>query len=153
MPDKWTTIAIPAIGPITPFQPDLMLLLTDGSVLLHNGYVTSVDQASHWARLTPDAHGHYATGTWSGPFDMGTARQWFASGVTRKGHVFVIGGEASSAGRDTPTGEIFHPLTNTLDRAQQTTRLRFYLRRLQRYRSRRRQSADGWTRQHRRDTP
>ena len=116
MPAKWTVIPVPAIGPVSPFRPDLMILLTDGSLLLHNGFVSSVGEASHWARLTPDAHGRYETGTWSGPFDMGIARQWFASGVTRSGHVFVIGGEHSNdpiSPNDTPTGEIFDPTTNT----------------------------------------
>ena len=116
MPAKWTVIPVPAIGPVSPFRPDLMILLTDGSLLLHNGFVSSVGEASHWARLTPDAHGRYETGTWSGPFNMAIARQWFASGVTRSGHVFVIGGEHSNdpiSPNDTPTGEIFDPVTNT----------------------------------------
>ena len=116
MPAKWTSITVPAIGPVTPFRPDLIVLLTDGSLLIHNGFVTTVDEARHWARLTPDAQGRYETGTWTGPFDMGFARQWFASGVTKKGHVFVIGGEHSNdpaSPNDSATGEIFDPLTNT----------------------------------------
>ena len=44
---------------------------------------------------------------------MVNTRQFFASGVLRDGHVFVIGGEDSDAGDDTPLGEIFDPLTNT----------------------------------------
>lgn len=47
---------------------------------------------------------------------MRYARQWFASGVLPDGRVFCIGGEHSNdpaSPTDTPTGEIFDPLTNS----------------------------------------
>jgi Galactose oxidase, central domain len=44
---------------------------------------------------------------------MSNSRQYFASGVLRNGLVFAIGGEDSSAGPDTPLGEIFDPQSNT----------------------------------------
>jgi Kelch motif len=43
---------------------------------------------------------------------MATAREFFSSAVLRDGRFYVIGGEDSSAGGDTPLGEIFDPLTN-----------------------------------------
>jgi hypothetical protein len=111
MTGTWTTFSVPNSSTGT-FTADIMLLLTDGSVLVHNGYTTALANASQWLRLTPDHSGKYETGSWSSELDMNFARQWFASGVLRDGRVFVIGGEDSTAGSDTPTGEIFDPLTN-----------------------------------------
>jgi hypothetical protein len=92
-----------------------MLLLTDGSVPVHNGYVTTVDIAKQWLRLSPDSAGHYDTGEWSGELNMTFGRQWFASGVLDDGRLFVIGGEDCSDplnSQDAPTGELFDPMTN-----------------------------------------
>jgi hypothetical protein len=83
-----------------------MLLLTDGSVLLHNAY------GKEWLRLTPDSNGRYETGAWSAELDMINTREYFASGVLSDGRIFAIGGEDSDAGPDTPLGEIFDPQTN-----------------------------------------
>ncbi len=93
--------------PPAPLNAESMILLTDGSLLVHNAY------AADWRRLTPDVHGNYSTGTWSAPIVMSNSRQYFSSGVLRNGLVFVIGGEDSSAGSDTPLGEIFDPQNNT----------------------------------------
>ena len=41
------------------FNAESMILLTDGSILVHDAY------AADWRRLTPDAQGNYTTGTWS----------------------------------------------------------------------------------------
>jgi len=115
MAGSWTTFTIPDTSTGT-FTADIMLLLTDGSVLVHNGYTSVVANASQWLRLTPDQHGRYETGTWSGELNMQYARQWFASGVLRDGRVFVIGGEDSTdpaAPSDAWSGETFDPQTNT----------------------------------------
>ncbi len=113
MANKWKSIT----GVPSGLTPDTMLLLTDGTVMVHNtlqqptsGPVTA---GWEWYRLTPDNTGNYDTGAWSGPFKMATARQFFASGLLKDGRLFVVGGEYSSAGNDTPLGEIFDPLTNT----------------------------------------
>jgi hypothetical protein len=114
MPGTWTTFDAPNTSSGA-FAADLMILLTDGSLLIHNGFVTSVDTANQWLRLTPDQHGKYETGTWSAEIDMKTARQWFASGVLKDGRVFAIGGEHTndpSSPEDSPLGEIFDPQTN-----------------------------------------
>ncbi len=89
------------------FNAESMILLTDGSILVHDAY------AADWRRLTPDAQGNYTTGSWSATIAMSNSRQFFASGVLRDGEVFAIGGEDSNAGSDTSLGEIFDPLSNT----------------------------------------
>ena len=91
------------------FTPDTMLLMTDGTVLVHDA------GGKDWYRLKPDGAGSYDTAgvAWSGPFTMANTRQFYASGVLADGRVFVVGGEYSDAGGDTPLGEMFDPLTNT----------------------------------------
>ena len=105
------------------FLPDTMLLLTDGSVLVHHAF------GKEWYRLTPDDQGQYDTkdpSRWSGPFPMKNSRQFFASGILPDGGVFVIGGEDSDdfvsirpdgfVGTDggfTPLGELFNPGDNS----------------------------------------
>jgi hypothetical protein len=116
MAGSWTSFSVPDTSTGT-FIADVMILLTDGSVLVHNS-LTSTDppQGSQWLRLTPDQNGKYETGSWSSELDMKFGRQWFASGVLSDGRVFVIGGEDCSDPMnqtDTPTGEIFDPQTNT----------------------------------------
>lgn len=109
MANQWTSFSnLPS--PADGFSPDTMLLLTDGSVLVHHA------GGREWFRLTPDVHGKYEAGTWSAALPMANTRQFFASGVLRDGRVYAIGGEDSDAGDDTPLGEIFDPLTNTWSR-------------------------------------
>jgi hypothetical protein len=93
------------------FTPGLMLLLTDGSVLIHDA--GDGHGNNNWIRLTPDSTGHYPTGTWSSLLPMANSRQYFSSAVLRDGRVYVMGGEDSNAGADTPLGEIFDPQTST----------------------------------------
>jgi hypothetical protein len=61
------------------FTADIMIMLTDGSVLINNGYITALGNANQWLRLTPSHHGRYETGSWSSQLDMKFARQWFTS--------------------------------------------------------------------------
>jgi hypothetical protein len=95
---------------------DTTLLLTDGSVLVHNADFPGSPGTggTDWYRLTPDANGAYDTGTWSGALNMATGRQFFASGVLKDGCVFVVGGEYSNlfAQDQNTLGEIFDPATN-----------------------------------------
>jgi Galactose oxidase, central domain len=92
-----------------------MILLTDGSLLIHNAYVSSIETAKQWLRLIPDQNGKYQTGSWSAEIDMKNARQWFASGVLKEGRVYTIGGEYSDDplhSTDSPLGETFDLQTN-----------------------------------------
>jgi hypothetical protein len=115
MSGSWTTFNVPNTSTGV-FNADLMILLTDGSVLCHNGFASlGLGPANQWLRLTPDENGKYETGSWSLEIHMQFARQWFGSGVLMDGRVFVIGGEDCSDPlnpSDAPTGEIFDPQTN-----------------------------------------
>jgi hypothetical protein len=101
----WGSFTPPAS--VGSFNADTMLLLTDGSVLIHDAF------GPNWLRLTPDGQGNYPTGTWSGPLPMSTMREDFASGILPDGRVYVVGGEYSgvsaNAPSDSPSGEIFDP--------------------------------------------
>jgi hypothetical protein len=124
MAGTWKTFQAPDT-PSGAFNADTMILLTDGSVLIHNGNDTNaITPCREWLRLTPDAQGNYATGTWSAVITMTNAREFFSSGVLKDGRVYVIGGEYSDdladdtfnnppTGQDCPLGEIFDPLTNS----------------------------------------
>jgi ASPM-SPD-2-Hydin domain-containing protein/HYDIN/CFA65/VesB family protein/Kelch motif protein len=102
-----------ALSGVPNFFPDTMLLMTDGSVLVHD-CTSSLLGGVNWYRLTPDSNGKYDTAgaTWTGPFPMANARQFWASGVLKDGRAFVIGGEKSTP-PNTPLAEIFDPVTNT----------------------------------------
>jgi len=69
--------------------PDTSLLLTDGTVMMHDGCT------ENWFRLTPDNTGGYVNGTWSamGAMPSGYSPLYFASQVLPDGHVMVNGGE------------------------------------------------------------
>lgn len=47
MSGTWKTFNVPDTSTGT-FNVDVMILLTDGSVLTHNGFVTNVDYANQW---------------------------------------------------------------------------------------------------------
>ncbi|HEY4361587.1 MAG TPA: kelch repeat-containing protein [Bryobacteraceae bacterium] len=121
MAGSWTTINLPQTSGA--FNADLMILLTNGDVLVHNAYVTPpiIAVAKQWLRLTPDMTQsnpaqRYAKGSWSGIIDMVHARQYFASGILKDGRAFVVGGEYSddpASTSDSPLGETFDPQTNT----------------------------------------
>jgi hypothetical protein len=92
-----------------------MMLLTDGTVMVQDNGLDST-KYNQWFRLTPDANGNYANGTWSQLASMSTQRLYFASNVLPSGKVFVLGGEFSDPNLDgniTNTGEIFDPVANT----------------------------------------
>ena len=105
---SWTPLVHAAPGSI-----DEMNLLTDGSVLAHHADFTANDDI--WYRLTPDAFGNYANGTWTQVTRMpnGYAPIDFASAVLPDGRLIVEGGEYQ-AGVETETnlGAIYDPRTN-----------------------------------------
>jgi len=116
MAGSWDSFNAP-----TGVNADTMLLLTDGSVMVHDADQTTDSNSritsggKNWYRLAPSADGKYKSGHWSGLLPVLNAREYFASGVLMDGRVFVVGGEYSDAfNQDGCTlGEIFDPQTNT----------------------------------------
>lgn len=106
-----------------PISAGAMLLLTDGSVIVHSEpnclTCTSTDYSS-WYKLTPDADGSYVNGSWSqlAPFPSGYAPLYFGSVVLPDGRVVVEGGEYNCASGScnsvwTNLGALYDPLKNT----------------------------------------
>jgi hypothetical protein len=102
MAGNWQSIALPPSG----FSAETMLLLTDGTLLVHNAY------QADWLRLVPDPQNGYAGGRWQQPSTMANPRGFFASGVLRNGQVYAVGGEVSGQNSDISQGEVFDPDTN-----------------------------------------
>jgi hypothetical protein len=118
MSGTWNTFSAPS-----GVKADTMLLLTDGTVLVHDANRPSLSNTfggANWYRLTPTSQGDYRGGTWSSALPMAGQRKYFATGVLKDGRVFAVGGEYSDILGDTDTssdndtrGEIFEPATNT----------------------------------------
>jgi hypothetical protein len=87
------------------FQTDATLLLTDGTVMMHE-FATP-----NWWRLTPDDAGSYVNGSWSQLASMqSNFAPWaFASAVLPDGRAIVEGGEFNFAGKDNNLGAIYDP--------------------------------------------
>src|SRR5690348_12617604 len=73
----WTKLANPA-----PDGTSTMYLLTDGTIMVKDGDAS-------WARLTPDAKGNYAKGTWSNLASMSECRYWFSSHMLQNGNLWI----------------------------------------------------------------
>jgi hypothetical protein len=105
------------------FNADLALLLTDGTVLVHDvGGTPSATQSAalqatqfgtgHWWRLSPDLSGGYVNGTWTqvDSLPSGYAPKFFASAVLPDGRVSIQGGEYNGGGAVwTTLGAIYDP--------------------------------------------
>lgn len=94
----WTAL------PSAPAGISLMVLLSDGSVMAFRSGTNKVIY-----KLTPNAQGHYTTGTWSTLTSMFDTRLYFATQVLKDGRVFVAGGEYGTGMYE---GETYNPLTN-----------------------------------------
>jgi len=91
------------------FQTDTALLLTDGTVMMHQY------NSGNWWRLTPTNTGSYVNGTWSQLASMpsGYAPLYFASAVLPDGRVLVEGGEYNNlVAVETNLGAIYDPVAN-----------------------------------------
>jgi hypothetical protein len=68
---------------------DTALLMTDGTVLMHDGCTPD------WYRLTPDSSGSYVKGTWkkAASMDSSYGPLYFASQVLPDGRLIINGGE------------------------------------------------------------
>ncbi len=88
------------------------ILLTDGSVMVQDLTNTGGD----WWKLTPDATGSYANGTWTQLPAMpnGYAPLYFASAVLPDGRVVFIGGEYQAFQPAWQTqGAVYDPVANS----------------------------------------
>lgn len=91
------------------FQTDTALLLTDGTVMMHQY------NSGTWWKLTPTITGSYLDGTWTQLASMqsGYAPLYFASAVLPDGRVLVEGGEYNNLqGTETNLGDIYDPIAN-----------------------------------------
>jgi hypothetical protein len=89
----------------------LMILLTDGSVMVH-----TFDDGQTWVKLTPDAKGSYINGTWVTLGKMITPRLYFASQVLQNGNLWLMGGEYTGPFFDPnwgPQAEVYNSLKNS----------------------------------------
>lgn len=92
-----------------PFQTDTALLLTDGTVMVHQY------SSPNWWRLIPDNTGSYLNGTWSqlGSMASDYGPLYFASAVLADGRVIVEGGEYNfGSPEETTKGAIYDPVAN-----------------------------------------
>lgn len=109
---SWTTIPIS-------FYPGTMILMTDGTVLVH--YADEVGSELYpsgiWERLTPDAFGNYSDGTWTQLPTMPApyAPLYHATAVLPDGRLLVEGGEynAGEGKVETGLGAIYDPVSNS----------------------------------------
>jgi hypothetical protein len=88
----------------------VMILLTDGTVMVQNG------SSANWMQLTPDTTGSYINGTWSSLAPMILDRLYFTAQVLPSGKVWVLGGEYSGPFLDpniTPFAETYDPVANS----------------------------------------
>ena len=93
-------------------QPDTALLMTDGTVLMHDACSTD------WYRLTPDATGGFVAGTWTKAASMptGYGPLYFASSVLPDGRLMVNGGEyngSSCSAAWTKLGALYDPVADS----------------------------------------
>ncbi|HEV2178090.1 MAG TPA: choice-of-anchor D domain-containing protein [Terriglobia bacterium] len=91
------------------FNTDTALLLTDGTVMMHEY------NSGNWWLLTPSITGSYLAGTWTQLASMQSGYEpvFFASAVMIDGKVLVEGGEYNNGSLDeTNQGAIYDPTAN-----------------------------------------
>ncbi len=87
----------------------VMLLLSDGSVIVKTNFGDTDFYGNVWNKLTPDIHGSYINGTWSTIAPMRDTRLYFSSQLLNDGRVYVAGGEYGSGKNNS---EVYDPLTD-----------------------------------------
>ena len=114
MSGTWQSISLPN----QPANAGTMLLLTDGSVLVHDEPNNSTVSGSN--RWHPGLHptvsvGNYRTGSWQALANGPNSPLYFACSVLRDGRVFVAGGEynGTNAQLELLAAEIYDPVANT----------------------------------------
>ena len=105
-----------------PVSVGVMLLLTDGRVLVHSepNCTGCTGNYNNWYTLTPDIHGSYINGTWRqvASFPSGYDPLFFGSAVLADGKVVAQGGEYNCPGGSCSAvwqsrGAIYDPAANT----------------------------------------
>lgn len=104
----WTIIPTLPSG----FNCGVSVLLTDGTVIVHNQNGGAGGTGKGWDKLTPNSSGSYINGTWSSIASMNNDRLYFATQMLNDGRVFAAGAEYSNASGST-TGEVYNPVANT----------------------------------------
>jgi len=99
----WQTLTNPV-----PFNAGAMVLLTDGSVMVHsepNCLTCTATDFSSWYKLTPDINGSYVNGTWTqvASFPAGYAPLYFSSAVLTDGRLIVKAASTTMARQRGPT--------------------------------------------------
>jgi hypothetical protein len=97
----WTSVIQPA-----PDRIQLILLLSDGTVMANQVDDLSPPANTNWYRLKPDGYGSYVNGRWTKLKPMNNPRQFYSSTVLRDGRVLVAGGEY---GTGSNTAEVYDP--------------------------------------------
>jgi hypothetical protein len=109
----WT----PLVNPPPFGTPGTMLLESDGTVLVHNEPDNNTTGGTNaWWKLTPDANGNYADGTWSQIASMPAAYTplYFASAILPDGRMIVEGGEYIGENAVwSDQGAIYNPVSNS----------------------------------------
>ena len=112
-PSPWT----PLVNPPPFGTPGTMLLESDGSMLVHNEPDNNTTGGTNaWWKLTPDASGNYADGTWSQIASMPAAYTplYFASAILPDGRMIVEGGEYIGENAVwSDQGAIYNPVSDT----------------------------------------
>jgi len=91
------------------FTAGSMLLLTDGTVLVHE----EPRNGQNWYKLTPDIHGSYLHGTWTKAASLpnGYSPLFFGSAVLPDGRLVIEGGEFNNGKEVWSTlGAVYDPL-------------------------------------------
>ena len=113
---QWTPLTNQLCTGTNPcFPAGVTMLLTDGSVLVHE---EQDGLQVNWFKLTPDAFGSYVNGTWSQvasiPANLNYSPLFFGSQVIADGRLAVIGGEVNfNTYVWTTQGAIYDPVANT----------------------------------------
>jgi hypothetical protein len=117
MVSAWVTLANfaaagtwTALSTAAPDNVELMLLLSDGTVMAANAYTSGNNYGNAWYRLKPDSAGHYVGGAWTTRDTATYTRLWCSSQVLQDGRVFVAGGEYGTGGL---TSEIYDPVADS----------------------------------------
>ena len=98
-----------ALANASPSSPETALLMTDGTVLVHD-----YGNYKNWYKLTPSSTLSYINGTWSQAASMTNGRLYGQTAVFKDGRILCGGGEYLTSPYTDHNGvELYNPVTNT----------------------------------------